>query len=143
MNKVKSDELREMTEKDARRLAVEICVKDAVIDALPGGFNPDWSMDWRSVDDGQVVVTEGPDWTDGIPDGNEWADARAKAAEYSAEVAASIEAAREAEQRCREEIEKGDINAAREAALEAAKEEKQWGGDDPTYLELKQALDLD
>ena len=117
-------------------------VKDAVIDALPGGFNPDWSMDWRSVDDGQVVVTEGPDWTDGIPDENEWADARAKAAEYSAEVAASIEAAREAEQRCREAIEKGDINAAREAALEAAKEEKQWG-DDPTYLALKQALDLD
>jgi len=113
-------------------------VKEEALRALPGGFEAYWAMDWNS-SDGETVVTDGPDWADGIPEGTEWGRARDEAREYSEQVADSIAAAIEAEQRCRKALDAGDLKAAREAASAAAREERQWG-DDPTYKKIKQAL---
>lgn len=102
-----------------------------VLGTFPGGFAADWAMDYRS-DDGETVVTNGPDWADGIPDGDEWDSARESADEYSTEVAAAIEKAVEFEQEAKTALENDDYEAARSALESAAAQERQFG-DDPSY----------
>lgn len=109
-----------------------------IIDALPGGFAADWSVDFRSAA-GETVVTDGPDWADGIPDGEEWDSAREDAREYSERVADAIEQALEYEGQCREAMEDGRYDDAREALAEAMRQEGQFG-DSPSYYSAERAM---
>lgn len=95
-----------------------------IIDALPGGFDYDWSMAWG---DAQEMTTGEGDW-ETIAD----EEAREAAREYEEAVMSDSRAACELEEEAAELLAKGQLSAAMEKIVEAADLEKKYG-DCPTY----------
>lgn len=103
---------------------------DQIIDALPDGFEPDWTQDFGDEASYCMSGADDSDALSGMPD-----DIRQKAEAYWADVWADIRTAREYEDMCIRALRDGDYPAALEAIQLAAECENKHG-DCPTYAPI-------